>query len=186
MIHLTEYEIIDYLSGELSEQSRKDFEFHLAKCPECKDKVGEYNRIIGGAKSVFPPEPEEIFWVNYLLHLRERMSGLPTREAGFIHQLAATLTGGLIVLMSIIMLAGGFSANTLELNFESWLADKLYEPVYFEENLNYTSEDFLGEFDLEYYESSSFYQENYQELFDEISYDQLEAAIEVIAEEKII
>lgn len=185
MNHLTEYEIIDYLSEELSEQSIKEFDLHLAACSECKDKVEEYNRIINGAKSVFPPEPEEIFWINYLPHLRERMSGVPSHEAGFLHQIAATLTGGLIVLISIIMFAGGFNAERLELNYESWLADKLYETVYIEENSDFT-EEFYKEFDLEYYESSSIYQENYQDLFNEISYEQLEAAIKTIADEKII
>jgi len=186
MDHLTEYEIIDYLSGELTEQSRMESEKHLEECQKCRDKAAEYNRVINGAVSVFPREPEEIFWINYLPNLHTRMSESPTREAGFLHQLTATLTGNLVVLLTIIMFSGGFQTDTLELNFETWLADKFYEPLYLEANLEIEKEKFFDEFDLEYLESSSYYQESYLELLDEITYEQLEAAIEAIAEEKII
>ena len=76
----------DYLSGELSSESRAEFEYHLSLCVNCRRYLNSYRESVNLGTRAFDDDngalpvevPEEL--VNAILAARERRSSLSVRS----------------------------------------------------------------------------------------------------------
>ncbi|MGE0461890.1 MAG: anti-sigma factor [Vicinamibacterales bacterium] len=52
--------MMDYLSGELPEESRAPFERHLSRCPNCHEYLAQYKHTIEAGRLAFTNPEEEL------------------------------------------------------------------------------------------------------------------------------
>ena len=57
--------MMGYLDNELSDQQRRQFEEHLAGCPECAGELEEFKRLKAITDEVTLVEPEDRIWQEY-------------------------------------------------------------------------------------------------------------------------
>jgi anti-sigma factor RsiW len=52
--------IVDYLAGELPEESRAPFERHLSRCPNCHEYLAQYRNTVAAGRLAFANPDEEV------------------------------------------------------------------------------------------------------------------------------
>jgi anti-sigma factor RsiW len=52
--------LMDYLSGELPAETRREFDTHLARCPDCVTFLGQYQATVRAGKKVCAEEGTDI------------------------------------------------------------------------------------------------------------------------------
>jgi len=57
--------MMGYLDNELSDQQRRQFEEHLAGCPECAGELEQFKRLKAITDEVTLVEPEDRIWQEY-------------------------------------------------------------------------------------------------------------------------
>jgi hypothetical protein len=57
--------MMGYLDNELSAESRRRFEEHVAGCPECAEELKEFKRLKAITDEVTLVEPEDRMWQDY-------------------------------------------------------------------------------------------------------------------------
>jgi hypothetical protein len=57
--------MMGYLDNELSDEQRRQFEEHLAGCPECAGELEEFKRLKAITDEVTLVEPEDRLWHDY-------------------------------------------------------------------------------------------------------------------------
>jgi predicted anti-sigma-YlaC factor YlaD len=57
--------MMGYLDNELSDEQRRQFEEHLAGCPECAGELKEFKRLKAITDEVTLIEPEDRIWQDY-------------------------------------------------------------------------------------------------------------------------
>ncbi len=65
--------IMDYLEGNLSEQTRKDFETHMERCPQCSPFLEQYRHTIEFVRSDGQIEVPRDLAVHTLAFLRDQL-----------------------------------------------------------------------------------------------------------------
>lgn len=94
--------MMGYLDNELSDQQRRQFEEHLAGCPECAGELEQFKRLKAITDEVTLVEPEDRIWQEYWDGIYNRIE----RGIGWIvFSVAAILLiiyGGFIAIEEII------------------------------------------------------------------------------------
>lgn len=129
MEHLTQYQLLDYNSGEIAPSDAAAVAEHLQSCGECRQKMLNLKEELAELISVFPPEPNEIFWVNYLPRLKRRMEEQAYSSFGGMTQWAAGLAAAAVAVMLIVMLNLAPAPGELPAFYEAWTADALYRTL---------------------------------------------------------
>jgi len=57
--------MMGYLDGELSDEQKRQFEEHLASCPECRGELNEFRKLKAITDDVTLVEPEDRIWQQY-------------------------------------------------------------------------------------------------------------------------
>ncbi len=129
MEHLNLQQMLDYDSGEISAAERAAVKGHLDSCPRCRGEIEELRGEIKHVKSVFPAEPDAIFWEYYLPRLKKRMYQGVESSAGRITQWSAGLAAAAVAVMLVLML--NLAPRNVELSgyYEGWTAYELYNSV---------------------------------------------------------
>ena len=89
--------MMGYLDNELSDEQRRQFEEHLAGCPECAGELEEFRKLKAITDEVTLAEPEDRIWQDYWNGIYNRI------ERGF---------GWIVFSVAAILLViyGGFRA----------------------------------------------------------------------------
>lgn len=94
--------MMGYIDNELSDQQRRQFEEHLAGCPECASELEEFKKLKAITDEVTLVEPEDRIWQDYWAGIYNRIE----RGIGWIiFSLAAillTIYGGFKLIEEII------------------------------------------------------------------------------------
>ena len=94
--------MMGYLDNELSDESRRRFEEHVAACPECANELKEFKRLKIITDEVTLVEPEDRLWQDYWNDIYNRIE----RGVGWIvFSVAAillTIYGGFRTIEAII------------------------------------------------------------------------------------
>ena len=72
--------MMGYLDNELSEEQKKQFEEHLAGCPECAGELKEFQKLKAITDEVTLVEPEDQLWQDYWTGIYNRIE----RSIGWI------------------------------------------------------------------------------------------------------
>jgi len=72
--------MMGYLDDELSEEQKKQFEEHLAGCPECAGELKEFQKLKAITDEVTLVEPEDKLWQDYWTGIYNRIE----RNIGWI------------------------------------------------------------------------------------------------------
>ncbi|GAJ06133.1 unnamed protein product, partial [marine sediment metagenome] len=57
--------LMSYLDDELSDEQRRQFEEHLAGCPDCAGELEEFKKLKAITDEVALVEPEDRIWQDY-------------------------------------------------------------------------------------------------------------------------
>jgi predicted anti-sigma-YlaC factor YlaD len=94
--------MMGYLDNELTNEQRRQFEEHLAGCPECTDELKEFRKLKAITDEVTLVEPEDRIWQDYWNGVYNRIE----RNVGWIvFSVAAillTIYGGFKLIEDII------------------------------------------------------------------------------------
>ncbi|MDH4063479.1 MAG: zf-HC2 domain-containing protein [Acidobacteriota bacterium] len=52
--------IMDYLAGELPDDTRADFEQHVSRCPNCHEYLAQYRNTIAAGRLAFADPDDEV------------------------------------------------------------------------------------------------------------------------------
>jgi hypothetical protein len=186
MKHPNELELLDYISGEVSEDEKKLIAGHIESCPDCQMKLREFKETVTEYSSLTYKEPEAHYWTSFLPLLRERMRKPYSFNPRMITQVSAAITGTAIVILIVVMFAGVFSKPSLPMHFEEWLADN-YDELYYSEaelaNLDISSYINVDEDIINYL---PYGEKELEEALSEMSSNELEEALQAIKGEKIL
>ncbi len=132
MQHLTEFQLIDYISGEVYPEIREAFRQHLMECDECGKRLAELKSDLNMIKESFPTEPDSVFWASYPVRLWNRMESRDdsVNFAG-IQQWITAFLGAAFAAVILIILLSGQKPTEIPMNYEDWHASYIYEPVDF-------------------------------------------------------
>ena len=89
--------MMGYLDNELSDEQRRQFEEHLAGCPECAGELEEFKRLKAITDEVTLVEPEERIWQEYWDGIYNRIE----RGVGWVVFSVAAI---------LLLIYGGFKA----------------------------------------------------------------------------
>ena len=94
--------MMGYLDNELNDEQRRQFEEHLAGCPECASELEEFRKLKAITDEVTLVEPEDRIWQDYWTGIYNRIE----RSVGWIvFSVAAillTIYGGFKLIETII------------------------------------------------------------------------------------
>jgi len=127
--------MMGYLDNELTDEQRRQFEEHLAGCPECTDELEEFRKLKAITDEVTLVEPEDRIWQDYwngIYNRIERSAGwivfsvaaiLLTIYGGFklIEDIIKDATVGMLLKVGLLALIAG-----LAILFVSVLRERLY------------------------------------------------------------
>jgi Putative zinc-finger len=95
--------LIEYLDGALSGEEARTIQAHLAECRSCQEEGRALEAVLREARAPLP-EPSELFWINFLPHVRERIAARP--EPWFSLLFNPAVGWGSLSLATLIVLAG--------------------------------------------------------------------------------
>jgi predicted anti-sigma-YlaC factor YlaD len=127
--------MMGYLDNELSDEQRRQFEEHLAGCPECASELEEFRKLKAITDEVTLVEPEDRIWQDYwtgIYNRIERSTGwiifsvaaiLLTIYVGFklIETIITDATTGMLLKIGLLALIVG-----LAILFVSVLRERIY------------------------------------------------------------
>lgn len=130
MEHITETQLIDYSSGDISPNKKTEYEKHLTECNVCQRMLTELQEDLRAVTGVFPEDPDQVFWASYSVRVRQRMED-EKRTAGafFLPEWMTALAGVSFAIAFIFMLITGDVYKEIPLNYETWQAAALYQPT---------------------------------------------------------
>jgi hypothetical protein len=95
--------LTEYVDGALSEREVQAVRAHLAGCPNCQTEEKAVARILSEARGPLP-EPGDLFWINFLPRVRERIFSRPEPWYGFLFK--PSVGWGSLSLATLLLLAG--------------------------------------------------------------------------------
>jgi hypothetical protein len=185
MNHLSEYQLLDYHSGELKPEEISEITRHLKLCLYCK---AEYLRLKQDLEQIyqeFPPEPDKVFWASYLARLKVRMEPPYSHQRRFLQQGATVFATVTVTALLVLFFAGGFYAKIAPLHYEEWASNYLYD------SMNSTIETDAFNYalaqmaDFSYAEVSPAEEEEVLELLRKLPDEDIEKIFETIKSEKL-
>ena len=93
----------EYLDGTLPEQEAQAVQAHLARCPVCQKEERVLSMLLNEVQAPLP-EPKELFWINFLPRVRERIASRPEPWYAFFSKPA--VAWGSCSLATLMVLAG--------------------------------------------------------------------------------
>ena len=180
MEHLSEYQLIDYNSDELTNIEKRIVEDHFEVCPECKTKFTELCGDLESIAEIFPAEPDNVFWAAYPVRLRERMEKRVTSPAaGYFQQWATALTGVAFSAVMVFMLMAGGSVNDSPQYFDGWAYSTVYSETELPEvdDMDYILAEIINPITPDFLPADQY---EITELLDTMSDDEIEALFKVM------
>lgn len=95
--------LIDYLDGSLHQGEAQVLQDHLRGCPACQKEEAALMAVLREARAPLS-EPAELFWVNFLPRVRERIAARP--EPWFSLFFKPAVGWGSLSLATLALLAG--------------------------------------------------------------------------------
>ena len=176
MEHLSEKQLLDYLSGESLPREKTVVDKHLAECRACQANLAELRSDLKDIIKVFPEEPDGVFWASYPVRLRQRMEeGRRTGGAFFLPEWITALAGVSFAIAFIFILITGDVYQEVPLNYETWQAAAFYQPTDYTDDIeivDYALAEIIEIEDIDFMpvEETTFY-----ETLEEMSEEELEA-----------
>ncbi|MBC8277835.1 MAG: zf-HC2 domain-containing protein [FCB group bacterium] len=180
MEHLTEYQLIDYNSGELTYLEKRIVEDHFEACPDCRTRFTELCGDLESITEIFPAEPDNVFWAAYPVRLRERMEKKVTSPAaGYFQQWATALTGVAFSAVMVFMLMVGGSVDKFPQYFDEWAYSSAYSEseLYEVDDMDYILAEIMDPVAPDFLPVDEY---EITELLDTMSEDEIEALFQVM------
>jgi len=95
--------LIEYIDGILSPEEAQPVQAHLAGCPACRKEEEVLLAVLSEARAPLP-EPNELFWINFLPEVRGKIALRP--EPWFVTLLKPAVGWGSLSLATLMLLAG--------------------------------------------------------------------------------
>ena len=100
--------IVDCLEGEIDKAREKELKAHLLSCKECKKEYLEFKKVLVEARSIKVEKPDERYWIEFDVKLRNKLEG----HRMFMNILKPVLAAAAVAL--ILLIAMPKSGNDLQ------------------------------------------------------------------------
>ena len=97
------FQLPDYVSERLSETEKEAVAGHLASCASCREEVKRLQIVITEIENIATPKPENLYWVNLLPRIHERIETRSSRSIPEWLVRCASPVAGVAVLCVFLM-----------------------------------------------------------------------------------